>query len=528
MVAAAALAATVEPGGTVSEPSAPARALLAGRYRLESVVAAGACTTLWRAVDEVLARQIAVKVLHEPSAVPRCADAAEAITRFTSSAASVGRLAHPRIASTYDAGVDGNTPYIVTEWVDGEAVADVVARTGPLTAARAHTVAVQTAAALAYAHDNGIPHGQVDGFNVLLCADGNVKLTDFGVASALAPDPSHDGAPERRSAAGLDVRAAAAVLYLCLTGRSVNGEEPGLPAAPRKDGVLLSPQQVRAGVPRELDLVVMRTLGDARRTGPPIGDPAELVAALDSVRPPDPVVVIEDDHTVIVAEPLEAHGSRLLRLGVPALLAAVLVIAVVAAVVIGLRRPAPRHRPAGGRPAASTSTSAGAVASSGSPAGSATAASQPPARLPITAARDFDPEGSPPTEDSKRVPLAFDGDTSTSWETDRYKTAAFGQLKSGVGLVFDLGRPVTVDEVVIELAGAGTSLELRAGDAPGSVRDDFTVVATAADAGPTATLRPTDPAPHQYWLVWVTKLPPAGGGFKARLAEVAFSGQPPR
>jgi len=509
----------------VPEPSVRARTLLAGRYRLESVVGSGSCTTLWWARDELLARPIAVKVLHAPGAVPRCEDAAEAIERFTGSAASVGRLAHPRIASTYDAGVDGETPYIVTEWVDGEAIASVIARSGPLSSAQAHTVAVQTAAALAYAHENGIPHGQVDGFNVLLCADGNVKLTDFGVASAVAPDRDETSQPERRSPAGQDVRAAAALLYLCLTGRSVNGEEPQLQPAPRREGALLSPSQVRAGVPRELDLVVMRTLGDSRRTGPPITDSAGFAAALEAIKPPEPVVLVEDDHTVVAARPHEPHHERMLRIGAPAVLAGVVVLAVVVGLVLGSRRPTtPRAADA-----APNQAPRAAATSASKPAAAAPAKPTPaPVALPVTAARDFDPQGSPRTENPEDVAFAHDGNPATAWETDRYRTAAFGNLKQGVGVVFDLGRSVTVDQVTVTLPTGGTSFELRAGNEPGSARDDFAVVATAADAGTSTTVTPSSSVSQRYWLLWLTKIPPSRGGFKALVNEVAFTGQPPR
>ncbi|MDQ1709437.1 MAG: hypothetical protein QOG49_822 [Frankiaceae bacterium] len=507
----------------MSEQIAPARALLAGRYRLESVVATGPCTTLWRARDEVLARAVAIKVLHAPGSVPRCADTAAAVTTFTTSATSVGKLAHPRIASTYDAGVDGDTAYIVTEWVDGEAVADVVRRTGPLSAAQAHTVATQTAAALAYAHDNGIPHGQVDGFNVLLCGDGGVKLTDFGVASALAPDRPADAPPERRSPAGQDVRAAAALLYLCLTGRSVGGTEPGLPPAPRTDdGVLLSPQQVRAGVSRDLDAVVMRTLGDARRSGPPIVDSAELLAALEAVRPPAPVDGPDADRPVTAIEPTEPSGSRLFRIGAPAVLAGVVLAAILVAVALGPRPAAKRSAttpPASKRPsAAGTSTPPVSAPASGAAAG-------PAAKLDVKAARDFDPQANPPSENPADVALAYDGDPATSWDTDRYRTAVFGNLKAGVGVVFDLGQPAVVDQVALTFAAAGASLELRAGDTPGTSPDDFAVVASAADAGTSATVRPTATGPHRYWLLWLTKLPAVRGGFRAQVAEVTFTGR---
>ncbi len=491
-------------GGDVAEQAAASGTSLAGRYRLERPVSSGPCTTLWRAVDDVLARPVAVKLLDSPGAVPRCIDAAEAVSRFTTAATSASRLAHSRIASTYDAGVEGDTPYVVTEWVDGTALAELVRTQGPLTPLHAQVVAMQAADALTYAHDNGIPHGQVDGFNVLRCGDGAIKLTDFGVASALAPDG--DDAPASAPGSGLDgrdSRSLAALVYMCLTGRSVDGAEPALPAAPRRDGVLLSPGQVRAGVPHELDQIVMGALGTAGWEGRPIASLRDWVDALgDLPAPPPPADPIDE------GEHPPAAGSPWMRVGVPALLGVVVVAIVIGAVVAGGGR-----LPAIGRdPGGSTSETASAATIG---------------RLRIAAAQDFDPQGRPTTENSKDVPLAFDGKPETSWDTDRYRTAAFGALKPGVGLVFDLGEPVTVTDVGVRVAGGNTALELRASDARGAAADAYTLVASATGTGD-MQLKPSSATRARYWLVWVTQLPAVSGGFRAVLSEVAFTGEMPR
>ena len=283
---------------------------------------------------------------------------------------------------------------------------------------------------------------------------------------------------------------------------------------------------MRAGVPRELDLVVMRTLGDSRRTGPPITNSAELAAALDAVKPPGTTAVVEDDHTVVTVEPHEPHHQRMLRLGLPAVLAGVVVLAVVVGLVLGSRRPTTSRT----ADVAPTATSQAAAPASSKPAAAAAPAKSAPAvvAIPVAAARDFDPQGSPRTENPEDVRFAHDGDPATAWETDRYRTAVFGNLKQGVGVVFDLGRPVTVDQVTVSLPAGGTSFELRAGNEPGIQRDDFAVVGSAADAGASATLKPSNPAPQRYWLLWLTRIPPSRGGFKAFVNEVAFTGQPPR
>jgi len=488
----------------VTEQPAVADMLLAGRYRLERPVASGPCTTLWRAVDEVLTRPVAIKVLDSPGAVPGCATTDEAVSRFTTSATSVGRLAHAQIASTYDAGVENGLPYIVTEWVDGQSVADIV-REAPMRPGRATSIGAQAAEAVQYAHATGAPHGDIDGYNVLICPDGSAKLTDFGVATALAEDrrpPALEPlTPEQR-----DTRSLAALIYLCLTGRSVYGTEHDLPAAPYADGRLLSPREVRAGVPREIDAVVMRALQpDTVRGAAPITTPDELMAELGRLpreEAPQPTIALRIDR----AEELPTHREPASWPRVALPLAVVLVLAATA-VVIGIQIGALQDR--GAEP--------GATAAPGAQAGN-----RATTKLQLSTVGDFDPEGSPDSENPDQVARAFDGNPETAWRTERYDSPTLGNLKSGVGLVIDLGRSVAVREVRVAFVEEGTSVQLRAADAPGQIADSYPVVAEAANAKRSLVLTPRRGTQAQHWLLWITKLPRSEGGFRAQVAEVEF------
>lgn len=484
----------------MTERTAVADMLLADRYRLERAVGSGPCTTLWRAFDEVLTRPVAVKILDKPAAVPGCADTADAIRRFTTAATSVGRLAHPRIASTYDAGDDDGLAYIVSEWVDGSALAELV-REGPLRPAHATTIGAQAAEALGYAHATGCQHGDIDGYNVLVCPDGGIKFTDFGVAAALA-DRSPPAELTVLPAEQRDTRELAALVYLCLTGRSVYGSEADLAAAPRSEGRLLSPREVRAGVPRELDTTVMRALEPAAvRGAAPITSPDELLAELARL-PGDEgsqaTMVISDD--LLPPRP----PGRLLRVGVPLVLVLVLALAAVAIGVQVSRLPDDGSDPS----------------PSGSPAAAATPGGL--AKLRPSTAADFDPDGDGGGENGSLVPRAFDGDPTTAWRTERYDSATLGNLKKGVGLVIDLGKPVAVREVRLVLLEDGATVQLRAAASRGESADSFDVVGEKAGAGKSVVLAPRAGTRAQYWLVWLTKLPPSRGGFRAQVGEVEF------
>jgi serine/threonine-protein kinase len=202
--------------------------VLAGRYRLESRIAAGAVGEVWRAEDLVLGRPVAVKLLQEGYAGhPRT------LARFRAEARHAGSLTHPGIAQVYDYGEarPAGPPYLVLELVDGPSLAGVLAG-GPLDPAAAMDVVAQVSAGLAAAHAAGLVHRDVKPANLLMGRDGLVKITDFGIAHAAGSAPiTQVGtlvgtpaylAPER--AAGepatpaSDLYSLGIVAYECLTG----------------------------------------------------------------------------------------------------------------------------------------------------------------------------------------------------------------------------------------------------------------------------------------------------------------------
>jgi serine/threonine-protein kinase len=202
--------------------------LLAGRYRLESRIAAGAVGEVWRAEDQVLDRLVAVKLLQQGYAAHP-----QTLARFRAEARHAGSLTHPGIAQVYDYGEAGpaGVPYLVLELVDGPSLAGVLDG-GPLDPGAAMDVVAQVAAALAAAHATGLVHRDVKPANLLMGRDGLVKITDFGIAHAAGSAPLTQAgmlvgtpaylAPERAAGepatAASDLYSLGIVAYECLTG----------------------------------------------------------------------------------------------------------------------------------------------------------------------------------------------------------------------------------------------------------------------------------------------------------------------
>lgn len=471
--------------------------LLAGRYALVDPVAASGDAVLWRAQDEVLARQVAVRLL--PAGTKAARAAAEP---FLEAAARASQVSHAGLVRVLDAGVEerpgraGDVAYLVREWVDGDPLDEHLAEVGALSALDATDVLRQVADALTAAHRDGLVHGRVHPGNVLVCPNGRVRLTDAGVAVAL-----HGGDDEPGVAA--DTRDAAAVLYALLTCRwpvSATPQPAGkLPAAPVAHGKPLATHQVKAGVPLALDRVVTRGLLPERVPAlPALVTPGALADAADQA------TAAERQERAVPAGPkppswVRRHAARLAVAGV--LLAAALV-GWFAGLAVGElpRRP-------GGVDALTVPTTV--------PGTTATASPLDLIRLEV---RDFDPDGDG-AENPDQVRNATDGDATTAWSTSRYRTAAFSGLKPGVGLLLDLGAVRTVRTVQVAFTRGGADVELRVADTVPRRAEDARVVA-GSRGRQVAALQPDAPVRARFLLLWLTKLPEDGDGFRVGVTGV--------
>ena len=238
---------------------------LAGRYTLLERIDAGGAGEVWRARDERLGRDVAVKILGE--------NADEAFReRFGDEARRAAAVAHPNVVTVYDDGRDGGTSFMVMEYVRGRTLRDVVADRGPLPAHEAARIVAQVAAALDAAHEAGVIHCDVKPANVIVDEHGTAKLTDFGIARAargpreheligtaryIAPERVAGDPPTERS----DIYSLGLVAYELLAGRPAYAEmETESLLRERLDGPPPSLRTTRVGVSNAVDQVVRRAL----------------------------------------------------------------------------------------------------------------------------------------------------------------------------------------------------------------------------------------------------------------------------
>ncbi len=201
---------------------------LSNRYRIEELLGQGGMARVYRGTDLVLDRTIAVKILAELM-VPDT----EALRRFRREAQAAAALSHPGIVAVYDTGSDGDTHYIVMEYVTGRTLADVLHEGGALPPELAVDIASAVASALGAAHAKGIVHRDVKPGNIMITSVGEVKVMDFGIARALSSNTFTQTAsvlgtatylaPEQARGAPVDARsdlyALGVVMYEMLIGR---------------------------------------------------------------------------------------------------------------------------------------------------------------------------------------------------------------------------------------------------------------------------------------------------------------------
>ncbi|HXJ67011.1 MAG TPA: protein kinase, partial [Actinomycetota bacterium] len=256
--------------------------LLGGRYAFRSLVGEGGMAEVFSALDSVLERPVAVKVLreglaHDPAAV----------ARFRREARAVAAVSHPNIVAIHDVGevehdevVDGRfvsrgRPFLITELIVGQPLDAMLRRDGPLPAQRVAEIGESVAAALAFAHGSGIVHRDLKPANVMLTPWGHVKVLDFGIALAAAWTPTTEGGKVHGTAEYLspeqargwpvdgrsDIYSLGVVLYELLTGRvPFVGENPVAVAYQHLERLPERPSRLRPDTPPELERVIMRCL----------------------------------------------------------------------------------------------------------------------------------------------------------------------------------------------------------------------------------------------------------------------------
>lgn len=502
---------------------------LADRYRLESEVESGGLTTIWLALDEVLERQVAVKILHRHllSNEVLC-------SQFRQEARSAGALTHPHIVAVYDTGSHDEAPYVVMEYLSGGSLAQLLEREGPLAPLRVAALGASVCDALAYAHRAGVFHRDLKPANILLTETGQVKVTDFAIAAAvLAGDITAAGAllgtlsflapevlnGEETGSARADLYALGAVLFQALTGRSPRLASND-PTAGGAKGRLqpARPRDVRPDVPRELDAIVARALSEKPEER--FSDAAEMGLALTLAAqarvPRGPRVVRDDSATLVsgVLAPVPAgpptpvpETRSFVRSEGRWLVPVLLLVATAVAIVIGVLQ---------------LSGKLPAMVGGGHPATPPAAAAKPAAQqIPLTPGGFLKPNA-PPAEVPEHPELlahAFSG-TPPPWETHDYYGADFGGLWPGIGIWGSLPNPTTLKRIEVDTPDPGWQASIRWSDngttwstpGPGVTVSGTQVFDVSADGS------------HPDWMVWITRLVPGGGGYQAQISQIkAFS-----
>src|SRR6059058_1509978 len=264
---------------------------LNGRYRLEARIGAGGMSTVYRALDETLQRQVAIKLMNREFA----SDSGQ-LERFRREARSVAQLSHPHIVGVIDAGEDEGRPYIVFEYVEGETLKERIRRMGRLPISEAVAYAIEIARALGAAHARHIVHRDVKPQNVLIDEEGSAKVTDFGIARTLDEEGlTADGrvlgttdyvSPEQALGQHVtgqsDLYSLGIVLYEMITGEvPFKGENQVAVAMKHVREALPDVQSKRPEISSSLAAII--DTATAKRVHDRYANDAELIADLEDV-----------------------------------------------------------------------------------------------------------------------------------------------------------------------------------------------------------------------------------------------------
>ncbi len=475
---------------------------LNGRYRLEARIGVGGMSTVYRALDETLQRQVAIKLMNR-----EIAGDADQLARFRREARAVAQLSHAHVVGVIDAGEDQGQPYIVFEYVEGENLKERIRRMQRLPIAESVAYAIEIARALGAAHSRQIVHRDVKPQNVLIDEEGAVKVTDFGIARTLEEDGlTADGrvigttdyvSPEQALGQPVtgqsDLYSLGVALYEMLTGE-VPFKGEGQVAVAMKHvrdpfpDVRAKRPEVSAALAAVIEKATAKRVEDRYTNSPELIGDLEDVLAIETARAGQATGEVT---TVLRTLP------RAKRLRVPfgirhravALLCAAAVLLAGAGAVVWV---------ALGGSAAHVSHHHGRVRASGAPT---------PVAVCPTCASGFNPLGSP-TDESPGANLAIDGSASTSWQTQQYYSQKLG--KAGTGLYVYAGTevPATELEVLTTTPGFTASVYARDSLPPLQWPDAGWVQLSAPTviSGQTTIKLNTTGASYRYYLLWITSL----------------------
>ena len=245
--------------------------LLGNRYEMIEKIGNGGMSTVYKAVDKVLKRHVAVKILRD-----ECTTDEEFIKRFEVEAQSAARLTHPNIVSIYDVGVEQNLYYIVMELIQGKTLKEIIIEEkGPLPWKWSVNVAIQIASALETAHRNNIVHRDIKPHNIIITEDGIAKVTDFGIAKAVSnstitafgttigsvhyfsPEHARGGYTDAKS----DLYSLGVVMYEMLTGKvPFDADTPVSVALKHMQEEPEEPIEVNPNIPTAINKIIMKAL----------------------------------------------------------------------------------------------------------------------------------------------------------------------------------------------------------------------------------------------------------------------------
>ncbi|MFF4015557.1 protein kinase family protein [Streptomyces sp. NPDC001843] len=514
--------------GKASPPELHSGHKLARRYRLEECVTRLDGFSSWRAVDEKLRRAVGVHVLPAEHARARSVLAA---------ARSSALLGDPRFVQVLDAVDENDLVYVVHEWLPDATELSTLLSAGPLEPHDAYQMVSQVSSAMAAAHREGLAHLRLNPNAVLRASTGQWRIRGLAVNAALRGISSDT--PQRT-----DTEAIGALLYAALTQRwPYENDAYGLSGLPKDIG-LIPPDQVRAGVHRGLSELAMRALANdgatASRHESPCTTPEELVKAIGEmprIRPPEPAFTAPPEYQRTTYQqgtygrpathpgvtqplttpppPLQSRTGKALKWAVSALL--------IAALGLGSWQLADALLGQNGKsddPPTTQTTDGGGKSGTKKPITS----NKP---IAISKAWDFDPFSTDHSEKPADIGKVYDNSTATYWQTDYYLSSKFGNLKSGVGVILDLGKAQQVGKVTVTFLG-DTSVELRSANADAGSRPvSFSAYAKVAQgSGTTVELKPGKSLKSRYLLVWLTKLPfqPDDGHWRGRVADIKVTG----